>query len=360
MPESQAGKKVRVAVVGCGNIANAAHIPNYAKNPNVELKYFCDILPERAEAAVEKYGCGTACKDYREFLNDPDLDAVSVCTHNDFHAPISIDFLRAGKDVLCEKPAARILSEALEMQRAARETGQLLSIGVVNRFGDAVNRVKDMIAAGKLGEVYHVYASFRAHRSIPGIGGDFTTKAVSGGGALIDWGVHYLDLILYCCGEPKPLTASGEAFCKLGKNIAEYTYLSMWASREKENEGTFDVDDSVTGLVRTSGPSISFLGAWAQNIGQSDTFIDFMGDKGGIRLKYCGDFVYYTAEDGALLEIKPSYPTRDFYQTEIDSFVESVQTRQPNQANIDNAIATSKIMDAIYRSSQTHREVTID
>ena len=356
MPE----QKVRVAVVGCGSIANGAHISNYAKNPNVELKYFCDIIPERAEAQVEKYGYGKAVIDYHDFLNDPELDAVSVCTHNDFHAPIAIDFLRAGKDVLCEKPAARTLPEALEMQRVAHETGQLLSIGVVNRFGDAVNRVKDMIAAGKLGEIYHVFASFRAHRSIPGIGGDFTTKAVSGGGALIDWGVHYLDLILYCCGEPKPLTASGEAFCKLGKNIADYTYLKMWAGRDKALLGTYDVDDSVTGLVRTSGPAISFVGAWAQNIGQGETFIDFMGDKGGIRLEYCGNFTYYTAEGGALLEVKPRYAERDFYQTEIDSFVESVRTRVPNQANIDNAIATSKIMDAIYRSSETHREVTIE
>ncbi|MDR3314290.1 MAG: Gfo/Idh/MocA family oxidoreductase [Oscillospiraceae bacterium] len=357
---NQEEKKIRVAVIGCGSIANSAHIPNYVKNPAVEVKYFCDILPERAEEAVQKYGCGTAVKDYHDFLNDPELDAVSVCTHNDFHAPITIDFLRAGKDVLCEKPAARVLSEALEMQRVSHETGQLLSIGVVNRFGDAVNRVKDMIAAGKLGEVYHVFASFRAHRSIPGIGGDFTTKEVSGGGALIDWGVHYLDLILYCCGEPKPLTASGEAFCKLGKNIADYTYLSMWANRDAQAKGTYDVDDSVTGLVRTDGPSISFLGAWAQNIGKSEMFIDFMGDKGGVRLQYCQNFVYYTFEDGALLEVQPTYPTVDFYETEINSFVQSVKTRQPNQANIDNAVVTSKIMDGIYRSSQAHREVTID
>ena len=352
--------KIRVAVIGCGNIANAAHIPNYAKNPDVELKYFCDIIPERAEAAVKEYKTGTAITDYREILNDPELDAVSVCTHNDLHAPISIAFLKAGKDVLCEKPAARVLSEALEMQRVAHETGRLLIIGVVNRFGDSVNRVKQMIDAGDLGEVFHVYASFRSQRSIPGIGGDFTQKAKSGGGALIDWGVHYLDLILYCTGEPKPLTASGEAFCKLGKNIKDYTFIKMWADREKQEDGLFDVDDSVTGLVRTSGPVISFNGAWAQNIGEEETFIDFMGDKGGIRLTYCKDFVYYTTKAGALLEVRPRYQTKDFYQTEIDAFITSIQTRVPNQANIDNAVQTSKIMDGIYSSSELHREVAID
>ncbi|MCL2107008.1 MAG: Gfo/Idh/MocA family oxidoreductase [Oscillospiraceae bacterium] len=351
--------KTRVAVIGCGTIANAVHIPFYAKNPDVELRYLCDILPERAEKAVKEYGCGKAVADYRAFLQDPELEAVSVCTHNDSHAAISIDFLRAGKDVLCEKPAARVLSEALEMQRVSHETGKILSIGLVNRYGDSVNRVRDMIAAGELGEVFHVYASFRAHRSIPGIGGDFTTKAISGGGALIDWGVHYLDLILYCCGEPRPLTASGEAFCKLGNPIEDYTFLEMWASRDKKLDGVYDVDDSVTGIIRTEGPVISFNGAWAQNIGVEETFIDFMGDKGGIRLQYCKDFVFYTAKGGALLEIKPQYSVKDFYKAEIDAFVRSVRTRQRNQSDIDYAIAGSKLLDAIYRSSELHREVTV-
>ena len=108
--------KIRIAIIGCGSIANSAHIPNYIKNENAEIKYFCDIIPERADAAVEKYGCGKAVYDYKEIVNNDDIDAVSVCTHNDFHSIISIDFMKAGKDVLCEKPAARILPEALVMQ----------------------------------------------------------------------------------------------------------------------------------------------------------------------------------------------------------------------------------------------------
>lgn len=284
-------EKIKVAIIGCGAIANSAHIPAYMKNEKAEIKYFCDIIPERADAAVEKYGCGKAVYDYHEILDDPELDSVSVCTHNDLHSVIAIDFMRAGKDVLSEKPAARVLSEALEMQRVSHETDRILSIGVCNRFGNAVNHIKDLIDAGELGEVYHVYASFRANRSIPGIGGDFTRKAASGGGALIDWGVHYLDLILYCCGEPKPLTASGEAFCKLGKNIKDYVYTNMWAENTADKDGVFDVDDSVTGIVRTDGPTITFNGAWAENIGEDETYIDFIGDKAGIRLEYGEGFV---------------------------------------------------------------------
>lgn len=353
--------KLRVAIIGCGNIANCAHIPSYMNNENAEIKYFCDIIPERADEAEKKYGCGKAVYDYKEILNNDDIDLVSVCTHNDHHAMISIDFMRAGKDVLCEKPAARTLKEALEMQAVAKETGRMLSIGTVNRYNDSVNRVKKMIENGDLGEVYHVYASFRAHRSIPGLGGDFTTFACSGGGALIDWGVHYLDLILYCCGDPKPLTASGEAFSKLGKDMKNYVYEGMWAEETADFEnGTFDVDDSVTGIVRTeNGPTITFNGAWAQNIGIKETYIDFMGDKGGIRLDYCGYFTYYTAKDGALIEEKPKFRMRDMYRNEIDSFINSCYTREPNQSFIDNAVLTSKIMDGIYRSSNIHKEVKI-
>ena len=141
--------KIKVAVIGCGTIANASHIPSYLNNPEVEIKYFCDLIPEKAQACVEKYGCGQAVVDYHDFLNDPELDAVSVCTHNDFHSIIAIDFLKAGKNVLCEKPAARTLPEALEMQKVAKEEDKILSIGVVNRFHDSVNRIKKMIERAK-------------------------------------------------------------------------------------------------------------------------------------------------------------------------------------------------------------------
>lgn len=352
-------KKIKVAIIGCGSIAHGSHTPHYISNENAEIIYFCDIIPERADRYVEEFGCGKAVYDYHEILNDPELDAVSVCTHNDFHAQISIDFMRAGKDVLCEKPPARTLPEALEMQRVAHETGRTLNIGVCNRFGTAVNMIKKLIDDGELGEVYHVYASFRAHRSIPGLGGDFTTKAISGGGSLIDWGVHYLDLIQYCCGDPKPLTASGEAFCKLGKDIPNYIYLGMWARDSAKNEGIYDVDDSVTGLVRTTGPVISFTGAWAQNVYINETFIDFMGDKAGIRLNYCGNFKYFYIEDRALMSDEPDFEANDFYKAEIDSFINCVLTGEKNQANIDYVIETSKIMQAIYDSSEQHREIAI-
>lgn len=351
---------MKVAVIGCGTIANAAHIPSYMNNPEAEIKYFCDIIPERAEAAVEKYGCGTAITDYHIALNDPEIEAVSVCTPNNMHPTISIDAMRAGKDVLCEKPAARTYAEALEMQKVQHETGRILNIGVVNRFNDSVNLIKKFIDDGKLGEVFHVYVSFRAHRSIPGLGGAFTTKAIAGGGALIDWGVHYLDIVMYCCGDPKPVTVTGEAFCKLGRDMKNYAYKSMWAENTKNVDGTYDVDDSVTALIRTEGPVITVNGAWAQNIGQSETYIDFMGDKAGIRLQYGSDFTVCTAEHGALIEYKPEFKMRDHFQNEIDAFVDCVKTRKKLPSHIDTVIITARMMQAIYDSSAAHQEQKLD
>lgn len=349
---------MKVGIIGCGTIANSAHIPSYMNNPEVEIAYFCDIIAERAQAAVEKYGCGRAVTDYHDILKDESVEAVSVCTPNNVHAPISIDALRAGKHVLCEKPAARTYAEAQEMQKARHETGKTLNIGVVNRFNDAVNRIKEYIDAGRLGDIYHVAVSFRAHRSIPGLGGAFTTRAIAGGGALIDWGVHYLDIVMYCCGDPKPVTVTGETFCKLGKDMKSYVYTSMWAGPPDYN-GTYDVDDSVTALIRTEGPVVSVHGAWAQNIGKNEAWIDFIGDKAGIRLDYGGGFTLYSTENNALIEYRPAFTTRDHFQNEIDAFVRCVKTGEKLPSHIDTVIITAQIMQAIYDSGERHREITL-
>ena len=353
--------RVKVAVIGCGTIANSAHIPSYMNNPEVEIKYFCDIIPERAEAAVAKYGCGIAIEDYHVALNDPEVEAISVCTPNKAHAFITIDALRAGKHVLCEKPAARTYAEAKMMQEVQHETGKVLNIGVVNRFNTAVNKIRELIQAGALGDIYHVYVSFRAHRSIPGLGGAFTTKEIAGGGALIDWGVHYLDIVMYCTGDPKPVTVSGQAFCKLGVDMPNYVYESMWSEMTKDLNGTYDVDDSVTGFVRTeNGPTITLNGAWAQNIGIGETFIDFMGDKAGIRLTYGGKFTIYGVKDGKLWQETPEYESVNMFQNEIDSFIRCIRSGEKLPSHIDKVIITARMMQAIYDSSDAREEIKLD
>jgi len=352
--------KLKIAVIGCGTIGNSAHIPAYMANPDCEILYFCDIIPERAEAAVKDNGCGKAVVDYKDILKDSSVDAVSVCTPNNVHAPISIDFLHAGKHVLCEKPAARTYDEALEMQKACHETGKILTIGVVNRYRQGVNRIKKLIDDGELGNVYQVYASFRGRRSIPGLGGAFTTKAIAGGGVLIDWGVHFLDLMMYCTGDPMPKSVTGQTHSVLGKNMEEYAYNFMWAGPPDYN-GTYDVDDFVTAIIKTKGPTITLNGAWAQNVGSEDEmYIDFLGDKAGVRLQYNDPFTLYSQKDGALTETEFSYKGTEmeaFFQKEIDAFLNAIKTGEKLPSHIDTVIITAQIMQAIYDSSDTGKEI---
>jgi len=351
-------KKTVVAVIGCGTIANAQHIPAYMANENVEIKYFCDIISERAEKAVEQYGCGKAVVDYKKVINDPEVEAISVCTPNRMHSIITVDALEHGKNVLCEKPAARVYEEALAMQETQHKSGKVLNIGVVNRFNDNVNKIKKFIDKGELGEVYQVYISFRDQRSIPGLGGDFTTKAIAGGGVLIDWGVHFLDIVMYCCGDPKAKTVTAEKFEKLGNPISDYTYMDMWAGPEKP-DGICDVEEGITGMIRTNGPVITFNGAWAQNIGEREMFIDFIGTKAGIRLQYGSDFTVYSTKDGMLTKTEMKMKSKNMFQNEINKFIECIKSGEKLTSHIDTNIITANIMDAIYRSADEHKEIVL-
>ena len=356
-------EKTKVAIIGCGTIANAAHGPSYQKNPNVKIAYCVDIIPERAQALKEKFGDEDtiALTDYHDMLKDESVKAVSVCVPNYLHNPITIDCLRAGKNVLCEKPASVSYDLAKEMADVAHETGKILNIGVVNRFNYAVNMIKQYVEEGKLGDVYHVYCSFRAHRSIPGLGGPFTTKELAGGGVLIDWGVHYLDLINYVLGIKEVKTVSGATYSKLATNMREYVYESMWAG-PPDYEGTYDVEEYVTGLIRTEKATISLNGAWAENIKDpASTFIEFIGDKGGVKLTYCGGFTFYGVKDGKLFEETPDIVTGtdfdDMFYQELKAFVECVEANEHICSYVDNNLITAKMMQGLYDSAKNGREV---
>ncbi len=350
-------EKINVAIIGCGTIANSAHMPAYKAAEDIcTVKYFVDIIPERAEALRDKYGSGIVATDYREVLKDETVTCVSVCTPNYVHAPITIDCLNAGKHVLCEKPASVNSELAKEMQAAADKNGKILNIGVCNRFNTAVVKIRELIADGALGDIYHVYCSFRAFRSIPGLGGAFTTKALAGGGALIDWGVHFLDLIFYCVGQPEIKTVSAQTYSKLGNPMEDYVYESMWAGPPDYN-GEYSVEEFVTGFVRTSGPTLTINGAWAQNIGEDAMFIEFLGDKGGIKLNYGGNFTFWSTRNGMLAETKFKYATENMYNAEIRDFLEKAPKGIKTKANIDRALVTCKLMDMIYKSSELGEEI---
>jgi len=350
-------EKIKIAIIGCGKIANDAHLKPLSLMKDVEIKYAADLVEERALAAQKLYGIENAVTDYKKALADKEVKAVWVLTPNFSHYTITMDALKAGKHVFCEKPITINYKLSKKMADEANKRNLVLNIGVCNRYHKSVELIKDFVEKGKLGNLYHIYCSFRSYRSIPGLGGAFTSKEKSGGGVLIDWGIHFLDLILYITGV-KISTVSASTYSKLGKDIKSYAYTSMWAG-PPVMDGVNDVEDMVTGFIRTTGASISFNGAWAQNIDEKEMFIDFMGDKGGIRLNYGKDFTFYTAEGGLLQAVKPVYQIPDMYQREDQRFIEAVRKGLKTRSHIDEVLESARLLDAIYESAEKQAEIKL-
>ncbi len=351
--------KKTIAVIGCGRIANMAHFPALAKMDNVRVKYACDIIKEKAEKIKAEYPfVENVITDYKEALADSEIDAVFVLTPNYAHYEITMDALKAGKDVMCEKPVTVNYDLSCEMAKEAEKQGRILNIGVCNRYNKSVEMLEELNRQNRFGNIYHIYCSFRSFRDIPGLGGPFTTKSQSGGGVLIDWGIHFMDLILYILGNAKIKNVTCDAYSEMAKNMKEYRYKSMWAEDTSDIEnGTNDVDDFVTGYIRTDKASISFNGAWAQNIDKADMFIDFLGDKAGARLTYGGKFEIY---DGETLEtITPEYEIPNMYLCEDNAFIDSITTRVKNRNNIENILESMKLLNSLYESSEQRKEVEL-
>ncbi len=347
-----------VAVIGCGRIANQAHLPSLSKIDGVRIKYACDILIEKAEAAKEKFPkIENITADYKEVLADPEVEAVWVLTPNYAHYTISMDALKAGKHVLCEKPITINYALSCEMAAEADKQGKILNIGVCNRFNRSVEKLRELNEKGEFGNIYHVYCSFRDCRCIPGLGGAFTTKKESGGGVLIDWGIHFFDLIFYILGDAKIKTVTCDAYSEMAKNMKDYKYKYMWAEDTADMEnGTNDVDDFITGHIRTDKASISFNGAWAQNIEKREMFVDFLGDKKGARLDYGSLFDLFDGE--TLTTSREEYEIPSHYLCEDQAFIESFKSGVKNRANIDNILESAKVLDALYESDAKKQEIS--
>lgn len=348
-----------VAVIGCGRIADRAHLPALSAMEDVRIKYACDILPEKAQAAKEKYPkIEQVITDYHVALADPQVDAVFVLTPNFAHYTITMEALKAGKHVLCEKPITVNYALSCEMAQQAAASGRMLCIGVCNRHHRSVELLEQMVREGRFGNLYQVCCSFRSFRSIPGLGGAFTTRAQSGGGVLIDWGIHFLDLILYVLGNAKLRTVSCNAYNEMAKDMKAYRYTSMWAEDTADiAHGTNDVEDFVTGYIRTDKANITFAGAWAQNIGEEEMRIDFLGDKGGARLNYGGQFTFW---DGSTLQAETSaHEIPDMYAEEDKAFFRSIDSGVKDKNHIDYVLESARLLQALYDSSEKDAEVQL-
>jgi len=352
-----------IGIIGCGGIGDVhAQAATRAGLPIVAV---WDIKPERAEQFAAAHGA-RACASIDDLLAIKEIAAVAVCVPNDQHHPCAMKALAAGKHVLLEKPMAMDVAQCDEIATAATRARTALQIGFVCRGSPAARCVKAFIDAGRFGRIEHIKCALYRRRGIPGLGGWFTTKARSGGGPLIDLGVHMLDLSLWLAGSPRPLRASGATSRGLGAAMQGYTYTWMWAGPPKY-DGVCDVEDSATALVRCEGGlTIEMNVTWAANLpdGHLKDGLCVIGSKAGAAFQVFGKEVSIaTEEEGHLVDLKPHFvaedPERQMWDEQYRQFIDAVEGRAKPHADAAAGRRVQALVEAIYRSADESREVEV-
>lgn len=351
--------KLKVGIVGVGGIS-AFHRAGYLKAKDVEIAAICDINEDRLKARGEEWKIEHLYNNVYDMLRNEQLDAVSVCTWNCAHAECSIAALDAGVNVICEKPMAMNTEEAVKMHEAAQRNGKLLMIGFVRRFGKDCVILKDFIDRGDFGDIYYAKASYLRRNGCPG--GWFGEKAKSGGGPLIDLGVHVIDMTRYLMGNPKPVSVYGATYQKLydRKNIK--SSAGGYASADKGAENVFDVEDLAVAFVRYDNGAVLMLDtSFSLNIKSDVGDIELFGTKAGAKI--APNIEMYTEDNGYMTNVSLAMPTAlDFdglFEAEINHFAECVRTGAECRTPSCDGVEIMKILDAIYESSRTGHEILL-
>ena len=365
------GKKMRIGIIGCGWIADA-HMKSYLKQPDVEIVAGADLIPGKAKAFMEKHGVEGAKTEYashKEMLEDKslELDAVSICTYNRQHAQPAIDALNAGVNVLLEKPFTVTLDEAVEVMRAEKASGKVLSIGFQPRMNENMKMIKKIVESGELGQIYYIQTGGGRRRGIPTpFGTTFIEDKTAGIGALGDIGCYSLDMVLNAIGYPKPLTVSGYKSAFFGKDP---NYSGYRADKRAEYASLFGVDDFAAAFVRLEGGIIlDFRIAWAMNLDTpGDTII--MGTKGSLRIPstecWNGDVggamkIYHEV---AGLQTETEIPIikqkEGVFDLKIRTFLDACKNGTPAPVPSSQILYNQAIIDGIAKSSELGREIEI-
>jgi len=351
-------KKIKVGIIGTGSISNL-HMAGYSALKNVEVVACCDINEKRALDYAKRYSIENVFTDYNEMLKMKDLDAVSVCTWNNGHAPATIAALKAKKHVLCEKPPAMNVGEAIEMEKAAKESGKLLMIGFVRRFGKNTRIMQDFISNGTLGDIY--YAKTSCVRRCGNPGGWFSDKKRSGGGPLIDLGVHMIDLARYLLGKPKAVAVSGATFSKIGtrnnvKMIDRY--------RPVDVDDYCDVEDMAVAMIRfDNGAVLNVETSFSQHIKEEKLTLELYGSKGGAVIE--PEMEIFTENFDYLVDVKPVFaedydPFDANFKAETAHFIDCIENGTKCLNPVEDGVELMRILDAIYLSAETGREIMIE
>jgi predicted dehydrogenase len=345
------GARLRVGIVGLG--IGRSHIEGWRQHAQVDVVAVTDADPVRLEQVGDQFKIARRYTSAAAMLKAEKLDVVSICTPNKFHKELAIAAFEAGCHVLCEKPMAMNAKEGRAMLAAAKKAGKRLMINFSYRFSAASRGLKAQVDSGMFGEFYFGRTVWHRRRGMPGFGGWFGTKALAGGGPLIDLGVHRLDLALWLMGYPKPTWVMGNTYDPIAGPLA------------KASGKTFDVEDLAAAFIRfDNGATLAVEASWAANIQEADLMeTRLLGTKAGLLQKnlhegYTFDAHIFTEKDGAQLDIHlhpPATPAR----SGMHDFAQAILTDTPHPASGAEGLVVMELLDAIYESARTGAPVKL-
>lgn len=343
-----------VAVFGAGAIG-LDHIGSFRQHPAAKVLAVADTSAARASDAAKLFDVPIVATDYRELLSRDDIDIVTIALPNYLHAKVGLEVLRAGKHLMIEKPMATNARDAAKLVAEAKKRGVLFMVAQNNRFTPDVQTLKQLVLKGTLGEVYHAKTSWTRRGGIPRIGSWFTQKKFAGGGSTYDIGVHALDRCLYLMGEFDAAAVSGQTYSKFGpRGLGEGT----WGKSEIDPKKPFDVEDMSVALIKLkSGRTVLLETSWAAH----QAIPDFNGTQ-----------LYGTLAGAIMPNLQLFRQTENGYSTEsvtttstlvspnrMSHFINCLLGTEQPYVKPAESLAVQKILDAIYASSRTGREVRI-
>ncbi len=357
---------LRAGVVGLG-WAGQQHMAAYARHPDVELVAIAGLEDGPRRTLGESLGVPVEgrYRGYAEMIDSAGLDVVSVATPTALHAPVAVAALRAGVHVLSEKPMAENAERAAEMVAAARANDRVLDVSFNHRRRGDVKALKQLVDDGLLGEIYYAKAGWLRRSGIPGLGTWFTRQALAGGGPMMDIGVHMLDMALHLMGEPGAETVSAATYAEFGPRGRGGSATRAAATPDASGTVPYEVEDLSTAFVRLAGGATLLLEAsWASYVERDSLYVVLYGSEGGAVLG--SPEVWNTSRLTVLSEVRgipalltPDLPPDGHHGEAVDDFVAKVQAPDRSGLHGDQLLTRSRIVDAAYRSAETHREVVL-
>jgi predicted dehydrogenase len=330
------------------------HAAAYARHPSCTVAAVADADPDRLAQVADEFSVPARYRDGAEMLASEDLDLVSIATPNKYHCPLTLAALERGVHVLTEKPMGLDVHEAERMRAAAAAGGLNLMVNFSYRFSRMSFALKKQVEAGVVGEIYFGRTVWHRRRGAPGFGGWFGRHDLSGGGPLIDLGVHRIDLALWLMGHPEPVAVSGSTYAAIAAPLA--------AAQRKP----FSVEDLACGLVKfANGATLIVEASWALQINEAERMVtELYGPRGGIVQRnrgggYAMEAELYTEEDGSFFTKRLDEATED-PPSPYQEFVESILEKRPPLATAEEGIKVQKIIDGLYESARSGKEVRFD